>query len=171
MPVRLNIPTEVIWDPILDNYLGPHQTINSGTNHSSLCTVPVPSAINAYLWSEQAANVVTCRLLPVTGIAKQQGVYRPQLNVRPTSLQRGHQSNNGVSVNCGGEWCHINIWRLLCCPAVHMKSDRVISHTDRLLMRLLIISISISSAGSPVRPSHRYTQTTECTTSVATGRI
>ena len=21
MPVRLNIPTEVIWDPILDNYL------------------------------------------------------------------------------------------------------------------------------------------------------
>jgi len=28
-----------------------------------------------------------------------------------------------VSVNCGGEWCHISIWRLLCCTAVHMRSD------------------------------------------------
>ena len=28
---------------------GPNQTVNSGVNHSSLLTVPLPSAINAYL--------------------------------------------------------------------------------------------------------------------------
>ena len=54
----------------------------------------MPSAINAYLRSElQVANVVTLRLLPVTGIAKKHGVCRPESIVRPSSLQRGHKSD------------------------------------------------------------------------------
>ena len=70
----------LFWLAGMTNYpIGPHRMVNSGVNHSSLLTVSLPSAINAHLWSEQAANVVTCRLLPITGIAKKHGVCRPNL--------------------------------------------------------------------------------------------
>ena len=68
--------------------IGPHLTLSSGVNHSSLLTVPLPSAINAHPWNEQAANIVTLRLLPITGIAKKHDVCKPKLIIRPASLQR-----------------------------------------------------------------------------------
>ena len=55
----------------------------------------------------QQTSMLTTQLpshpLPAIGIAKEHGVCRPKLIVRPASLQHGHQSNNGVSVNCDGE--------------------------------------------------------------------
>ena len=36
---------------------------------------------------KRRSNVITCRLLPVTGPAKKLGICRPKLTVRPTSMQ------------------------------------------------------------------------------------
>ena len=44
-------------------------------------------------------------------------------------LDRGPLNGCVCVCVCGGEWCHISIWRVLCCPAIHVRSDRAISHT------------------------------------------
>jgi len=114
----------------------------------------LPSAINTL----QAANVVAFRLLPVTvtiKTLKKHGVCRPTLIVRPTSLQQGYQSNNGIniSINCGGEWCHISIWRLVCCPAPGPMEELVIP----LLFPRLSLNRCVAIECVASRPRHWLT--------------
>ena len=90
----------------MTNYnIGTHHTVNSSVNQSLLLTVyHCLVHLTLIFESEQAANAVTLRLLPITGIAKKHGVCRLKLIVRPAALQRGYKSNNSF-YTVARIWC------------------------------------------------------------------